>query len=151
LPHVNFNGTWDCLGVDLGANTIHDDATLVYVGDVVTPSELPHLYNTDLIAFIDHFRASPGGGIAAAHQVSNHQLDVFFIGDNEALYVAANHGRFSPYGSLVAGPYLAGVSVLRPILQSLQIVTQQIRQFTSTNIYMRTNKGGRELCRNCVR
>jgi len=29
LPHVNFTGSWGCLGVDLGTNTIHDDATFV--------------------------------------------------------------------------------------------------------------------------
>jgi predicted Fe-Mo cluster-binding NifX family protein len=87
LPHVNFTTSWGCLGVDLGANTIHDDATFVYFGDVVTPNELQHLYNTDLIAFIDHFRAVPGGGLAAAHQVSNHQLDVFFVDERGRLYV----------------------------------------------------------------
>src|SRR4051812_1705172 len=79
LPHVNFTGNWGCLGVDLGANTIHDDATFVYFGDVVTPSQLQHLYNTDLIAFIDHFRAVPGAGVAAEHQGDMHQLDVFFV------------------------------------------------------------------------
>ena len=61
LPHVNFTGAWGCLGVDLGANTIHDDATFVYFGDVVTPGALSNLYNTDMIAFIDHVGPVPGG------------------------------------------------------------------------------------------
>ena len=88
LPHFNFTTNWGCLGVDLGANTIHDDATFVYFGDVVTPDELRHLYDTDLIAFIDHFRAVPGGGVATAHQVNTHQLDVFFVDERGRLYVS---------------------------------------------------------------
>jgi hypothetical protein len=74
--------------VDLGANAIYDDATFVYFGDVVTPDELKDLYNTDLIAFLDHVRPVPGGGIAPAHQVDRHQLDVFFIGEDGGLYVS---------------------------------------------------------------
>src|SRR5690348_3421831 len=88
LPHINFTGSWGCLGVDLGANTLHDDATFVYFGDVVTPNELQDLYNTDLIAFIDHFRMAPGGGVAAAHQIDGHQLDVFFVDERGRLYVS---------------------------------------------------------------
>ena len=34
----------------------------------------------------------------------------------------------SPYGSQVTGPYQAGASLLHPVLQSFQIVTQQIQQ-----------------------
>src|SRR5262245_44798226 len=88
LPHFNVTSSYCCLGLDLGANTIHDDATFVYYGDVVTADELRHLYNTDLIAFIDHFRAVPGGGVAAAHQVSQHQLAVFFVDEHGRLYVS---------------------------------------------------------------
>jgi predicted Fe-Mo cluster-binding NifX family protein len=115
LPHFNITSGWGCLGVDLGANTIHDDATFVYFGDVVTPEGLPHLYNTDLIAFIDHFRAMPGGGIAAAHQVNNHQLDVFFVDERGRLYVSwvIDSGvwqgpvRISPAGMAPGGAHVA--------------------------------------------
>ena len=38
------------------------------------------------------------------------------------------HGGSPPYGSQATGPYQAGAPLLHPILQSLQIVTQQIQQ-----------------------
>lgn len=88
-PHVNFTGRYGCVGADLGASTIYDDATFIYFGDVVTPPDLQHLYNTDLIAFIDHFLAKPGAGIAAHHQVDMHQLDAFFFDERGRLYVSS--------------------------------------------------------------
>ena len=40
LPHLNNTVSWGCLGVDLGANTIFDDAIFIFFGNVVTPKDL---------------------------------------------------------------------------------------------------------------
>ena len=52
----------------------------------------------------------------------------FGIGSQATYPLQQTPWGLSPYGSQVTGPYQAGVSLLQPILQSLQIVTQQIQQ-----------------------
>lgn len=84
--HVNFTSRWGCVGVDLGANTQHEDTTFIFFGDVIEKPGAPGPA-FDMIAFIDHFTIPPGAGIATAKR-SEHQLDVFFIGSNGRLYVS---------------------------------------------------------------
>jgi len=86
--HVNFTVAWKCIGVDLGANTEFDNATFIYFGDVVTPDSHHGLYNTDLIAYLDHVQFVAGGGLATAYQVDSNQLDVFCVDTNGRLYVS---------------------------------------------------------------
>ena len=94
VPHYNYTLKWGCRGTDLGANTFHDDATFIFFGDVYTPDkpetpeEIKQLKDTDMIAFIDHHQLIPGAGIAAAHQVNNDLLDVFYVDGNGRLYVS---------------------------------------------------------------
>ena len=52
----------------------------------------------------------------------------FGIGSQATYPLQQTPWGLSPYGSQVTGPYQAGVSLLQPILQSLQIVAQQIQQ-----------------------
>jgi hypothetical protein len=52
----------------------------------------------------------------------------FGIGSQAAYPLQQTPWGLSPYSSHVTGPYQAGVSPLQPILQSLQIVTQQLQQ-----------------------
>ena len=52
----------------------------------------------------------------------------FGIGSQTTYPLQQTPWGFSPYSSQVTGPYQAGASLLQPILQSLQIVAQQIQQ-----------------------
>lgn len=88
LVHINFTGAWGVDGVDLGANTEHNGLTLIFFGDVPTPhgrNAPPR--DSDLVAFIEDTPFPPGGHLASAHQ-GEHQLDVFFIGEDGGLYVS---------------------------------------------------------------
>lgn len=51
----------------------------------------------------------------------------FGIG-SQATYPQQTPWGLSPYGSQGTGPYQSGISLLQPILQSLQIVSQQLQQ-----------------------
>jgi hypothetical protein len=52
----------------------------------------------------------------------------FGIGSQSTYPLQQSPFGLSPYGSQVTGPYQSGGSLLQPILQSLQIVSQQIQQ-----------------------
>jgi len=92
LPHLNSTGEWGFAGTDLGASAIYDDATFIFLGDAITLPDVemqrPGLYNTDPIAFIDHFKLVPGGGIATAHHGGSQQLDALFVDESGRLYVS---------------------------------------------------------------
>ena len=57
----------------------------------------------------------------------------FGIGSQATYPLQQTPWGLSPYGSQAIGPYQSGVSLLQPILQSLQIVTQQIQQLHQLN------------------
>ena len=77
--HVNKTSEFGCLGTDLGANTILDDATFIYFGDTLNSTvENKDLFLTDMIAFIDHFKLIPGSFLATTHQVNDNMLNVFY-------------------------------------------------------------------------
>jgi hypothetical protein len=89
--HFATTSRWGVAGVDLGANTEHDGRTFIFFGDVVpspgvkSPPGPP--LNSDLVAFIED-TPFPRGGHLAVERQSDHQLDVFFIGTDGALYVS---------------------------------------------------------------
>ncbi len=109
LPHMNFTKVWKCIGVDLGANTEFDNATFIYFGDVVTPDSHKSLYNTDLIAFIDHAKLMPGANLSTAQQGVDNQLDVFFIDEHGRLYVSWVEG-----GGVWQGPVRISPASIAP-------------------------------------
>jgi hypothetical protein len=87
LPHFNYTAAWGVDGVDLGASTEHNGQTYIFFGDVPLQRQTgwpPH--NADLVAHIEDTLFPPGGHLAAERQ-SGAQLDVFFIGQDGALYV----------------------------------------------------------------
>lgn len=87
--HVNKTSEFGCLGTDLGANTIHDDATFIYFGDTICKEQSPQELNqTDLIAFIDHFKLIPGSYIATTHQVNDNMLNVFYVDEHGRMYTS---------------------------------------------------------------
>ncbi len=88
VAHYNYTQKWGCSGTDLGANTVHDDATFIFFGDVITPEEHNDLKDKDMMAFIDHHLLMPGAGIASSHQVDNNLLDVVTVDEHGRLYVS---------------------------------------------------------------
>jgi hypothetical protein len=89
LTHFASTGVWGVEGTDLGANTVHDGKTLIFFGDVplLDPRRNWPPYNSDFVAFIEDIPFPPGGNLATGRQ-SDHQLDVFFVGTDGALYVS---------------------------------------------------------------
>jgi hypothetical protein len=88
LAHFNNTGAWGVEGVDLGATTQHDDKLFIFFGDV--PLQGGHAYpphDADLIAYIENIDIPLGANLTAAKQLDD-QLDVFFIGNDGALYAA---------------------------------------------------------------
>ena len=87
--HTHFVETsaWGVSGTDLGANTEHDGRTFIFFGDVPRPPHAWPPHNSDLVAFIEDVAFPAGGHLATARQ-GEHQLDVFFIGNDGALYVS---------------------------------------------------------------
>jgi hypothetical protein len=89
LTHFTSTDAWGVDGTDLGANTVHDGKTFIFFGDVplLDPRRSWPPYNSDFVAFIEDVPFPAGGSLATARQ-SDHQLDVFFIGTDGALYVS---------------------------------------------------------------
>src|SRR3982750_1285003 len=88
LTHFNDTVPWAVDGLDLGANTEHEGRTFIFFGDV--PLQHGRQWppnNSDMVAFIEDIPFPLGGHLAWERQ-SEHQLDVFFIGLDGALYVS---------------------------------------------------------------
>jgi len=88
LTHFASTDVWGVDGVDLGANTVHDGKTFIFFGDVpLQAGRTWPPYNSDFVACMEDVPFLAGGSLASARQ-SDHQLDVFFIGTDGALYVS---------------------------------------------------------------